>query len=121
MVYAYLALRTTGEAWALGAVIALVLGGSQALARSLFSLMVPRGRQAAYFGIYELAERGTAWIGTLIFAVVVDVTGSYRLAILSLLVLLVGGAALLAATDTDEAIRAAGEEDPTQQEVDDPF
>lgn len=112
VVYAYLALRTTGEAWALGAVIALVLGGSQALARSLFSLMVPRGRQAAYFGIYELAERGTAWIGTLIFAVVVDVTGSYRLAILSLLVLLVGGAALLAATDTDEAIRAAEEEGP---------
>ena len=113
VVYAYLALRTTGQAWALGAVIALVLGGSQALARSLFSLMIPRGRQASYFGIYELAERGTAWIGTLVFAVVVDVTGSYRLAILSLLVLLVGGGALLAATDTDEAIRAAAvEEEP---------
>ncbi|MGH8893101.1 MAG: MFS transporter, partial [Actinomycetes bacterium] len=107
VVYAYLALQTTGQAWALGAVIALVLGGSQALARSLFSLMVPDGRQAAFFGIYELAERGTAWIGTLVFAVVVDVTGSYRLAILSLLVLLVSGSLLLMATDTDAAIRAA--------------
>lgn len=111
VLYAYLALRTTGEAWALGAVIALVLGGSQALARSLFSLMVPAGRQAAFFGLYELAERGTAWIGTLIFAVVVDVTGSYRLAILSLLVLFVSGGALLAATDTDAAIRAATDPD----------
>ena len=107
VLYAYLFLRTTGQAWALGAVIALVLGGSQALARSLFSLMVPDGRQAAFFGIYELAERGTAWIGTLVFAVVVDTTGSYRLAILSLLVLLVAGGALLATTDTDEAIRTA--------------
>ena len=113
VVYAYLALRTTGEAWALGAVIALVLGGSQALARSLFSLMVPDGRQAAFFGLYELAERGTAWIGTLIFAVVVDVTGSYRLAILSLLVLFVSGGALLVATDTDAAVAAAREPDPT--------
>lgn len=110
VVYAYVALRTTGEAWALGVVIALVLGGSQALARSLFSLMVPPGRQAAFFGIYELAERGTAWIGTLIFAVVVDVTGSYRLAILSLLLLLVSGGALLVATDTDEAVAAAARE-----------
>ena len=107
VVYAYLALRTTGEAWGLGVVIALVLGGSQALARSLFSLMVPAGRQAAFFGLYELAERGTAWIGTLVFAVVVDVTGSYRLAILSLLVLLVSGGALLVATDTDQAVRDA--------------
>ncbi|HLL62594.1 MAG TPA: MFS transporter, partial [Propionibacteriaceae bacterium] len=107
VLYAYLALRTTAEAWALGVVIALVLGGSQALARSLFSRMVPAGRQAAFFGLYELAERGTAWIGTLIFAVVVDVTGSYRLAILSLLVLLVSGGGLLMATDTDRAIEAA--------------
>ena len=114
VLYAYLALRTTGEAWALGAVIALVLGGSQALARSLFSLMVPDGRQAAFFGLYELAERGTAWIGTLIFAVVVDVTGSYRLAILSLLVLFVSGGALLVATDTDAAVEAAARgPDPT--------
>ena len=107
VLYAYLALRTTAEAWALGVVIALVLGGSQALARSLFSRMVPAGRQAAFFGLYELAERGTAWIGTLIFAVVVDVTGSYRLAILSLLVLLISGGGLLMATDTDRAIEAA--------------
>ena len=62
----------------------------------------------------ELAERGTAWIGTLIFAVVVvDVTGSYRLAILWLLVLFVSGGALLVATDTDAAVAAAREPDPT--------
>lgn len=114
VLYAYLALSTTGQAWALGAVIALVLGGSQALARSLFSRMIPAGRQAAFFGLYELAERGTAWIGTLIFAVVVDVTGSYRLALLSLLVLFVSGGGLLVATDTDAAVEAAtSEPEPT--------
>jgi UMF1 family MFS transporter len=107
VVYAVVALDSTTAAYVMGAVIALVLGGSQALARSLFSSMVPQGRQASFFGFYELAERGTAWIGTLIFAVVLDVTGSYRGALLSLLVLFVSGGLLLAATDTDAAVAAA--------------
>jgi MFS transporter, UMF1 family len=109
VLYAVLALRSTGEAYVLGVVIALVLGGSQALARSLFSAMVPDGRQASFFGFYELAERGTAWVGTLLFAVVLDVTGSYRGAFGALLVLFVSGGLLLAATDTDAAVRAARE------------
>ena len=109
VVFAYAALRTHAHAWALGVVIALVLGGSQALARSLFSRMVPADRQSSFFGFYELAERGTAWIGTLIFAVVLDITGSYRQALLSLVVLLVSGTLILAFTDTDAAIKAAHE------------
>jgi UMF1 family MFS transporter len=107
VVYAVVALQTTTQAYVMGVVIALVLGGSQALARSLFSSMTPQTRQASFFGFYELAERGTAWIGTLAFAVVLDVTGSYRDALLSLLVLFVAGGALLATVDTDAAIRAA--------------
>jgi MFS transporter, UMF1 family len=111
VVYAVAALDSQPAAYAMGVVIALVLGGSQALARSLFSSMVPDGRQASFFGFYELAERGTAWVGTLVFAVVLDVTGSYRGALLSLLVLFVSGALLLASTDTDAAIAAAREAD----------
>ena len=107
VVYAVFALDSTPAAYALGVAIAIVLGGSQAIARSLFSSMVPARRQASFFGFYELAERGTAWVGTLLFAVVLDVTGSYRGALLSLLVLFVSGGLLLAATDTDRAIAAA--------------
>jgi UMF1 family MFS transporter len=116
VVYAVAALETTTQAYALGVVIALVLGGSQALARSLFCWWVPAGRQASFFGFYELAERGTAWVGTLIFAIVLDVTGSYRGALLSLLVLFVTGGALLVSTDTDGAIAAA-----RQSEESDPY
>ena len=111
VVYAVAALDGTGAAYVLGVVIALVLGGSQALARSLFSSMTPAHRQASYFGFYELAERGTAWIGTLVFAIVLDVTGSYRQALLSLLVLFVSGGLLLARTDTAGAVAAAREAD----------
>jgi UMF1 family MFS transporter len=111
VVYAVFALETTTAAYALGIAIAIVLGGSQAIARSLFSSMVPARRQASFFGFYELAERGTAWVGTLLFAVVLDVTGSYRGALLSLLGLFVSGGALLAVTDTDGAVAAARQAD----------
>ena len=107
VLFAVLALASTAAAYGLGVVIALVLGGSHALARSLFSGMVPDGRQASFFSFYELAERGTTWIGTLIFAVVLDATGSYRGALLSLLALFVSGGLLLWRTDTDAATRAA--------------
>jgi MFS transporter, UMF1 family len=107
VLYAVLALQTTTEAYLMGVVIALVLGGSQSVARSLFSQMVPDERQSSFFGFYELAERGTAWVGTLVFAVVLDVTGSYRGALLSLLALFLSGGLLLAATDTDAAVEAA--------------
>ena len=112
--YAVFALESTTQAYVMGCVIALVLGGSQALARSLFSAMVPDGRQASFFGFYELAERGTAWVGTLVFAVVLDVTGSYRGALLSLLVLFVSGGLLLVSTDTDAAIAAARATEDTE-------
>lgn len=107
VIYAYGFLETTTQAWAMGAVIAIVLGGSQALSRSLFSLMIPAGREASFFGLYEISERGTSWIGPFIFGAVVGATNSYREAILSLIVLFVAGILVLAATDTDRAIRDA--------------
>jgi UMF1 family MFS transporter len=110
VIYAYGFLQTTTQAWGMGAVLGLVLGGSQALSRSLFSQMIPRGREAAFFSLYEVSERGTSWIGPLIFGVVVGATGSYRQAILSLIVLLLGGMALLAATNTAAAVKQAESE-----------
>jgi UMF1 family MFS transporter len=107
VIYAYGFLENTTQAWAMGALIALVLGGSQALSRSLFSRMIPPGREASFFGLYEISERGTSWIGPLIFGVVVGATNSYRQAILSLIVLFAAGMIVLALTDTDRAIRDA--------------
>ena len=109
IVYAYRFLQTEAQAWAMAAVIALVLGGSQALSRSLFSCMIPPGREAAFFALYEIANSGTSWIGPLLFGLVVSATNSYRQALLSLIVLFVTGSALLVFTDTRRAIQEAGE------------
>ena len=43
----------------LAASIGLVLGGTQALSRSYFSQLIPRGREAEYFSLYQACERGT--------------------------------------------------------------
>lgn len=107
VIYGYGVLRTTRDAWAMSAVGAIVLGGSQALARSLFSRMIPAGREASFFALYEISSSGTSWIGPFLFGIVVAVTNSYRQALLSLIVLFVSGTLLLVSTDTEEAFREA--------------
>jgi UMF1 family MFS transporter len=107
VVYAYGFLQTTAQAWAMGAIIAIVLGGSQALSRSLFSRMIPPGREASFFGLYEISERGTSWIGPLIFGLVAARTNSYRQAIISLVALFVIGMIVLLLTDTERAVHEA--------------
>jgi UMF1 family MFS transporter len=104
IVYTYAELRSRAQAVLVGVVIGLVLGGSQALARSLWAQLVPPGRESSYFGLFEVANEGTAWAAPLLFTIVVNATGSFRQAILSLLVLFVAGGLLLAQVDVDAAI-----------------
>ena len=92
--------------------IGLVLGGTLALTRSLFSQMVPPGREAEYFALYEIGEKGTSWLGPLVFAAVADATGSFRPAIISLIAFFVVGGGLLTFVPVRRAIRAAGNEEP---------
>jgi UMF1 family MFS transporter len=112
VVYAYGWLRTVPQFFVMGALIAIVLGGSQALSRSLYSLMIPPGQEAEYFSLYEVSERGTSWLGPLGFGLALQYTGSYRIAILSLVVFFVLGLGLLLCVDVRRAIREAGNDVP---------
>ncbi len=96
----------------LGLAVSLVIGGTQALSRSLFSSMIPRGREAEYFGLYEFSASGTALLGPLIFGLVQQNTGSYRTAIVSLVVFFVVGLALLLTVNVRKAVLAAGNVPP---------
>lgn len=106
--WAVISLRSTAEFWLLGAVVGLVLGGSQALSRSLFSQMIPPEREAEFFSFYEISERGTSWIGPILFGVIAQATGTYRMSVFSLIVLFAGGLLILLATNVPRAIREAG-------------
>jgi UMF1 family MFS transporter len=92
----------------LAAGIGLVLGGSQALSRSLFSHLVPGGKEAEYFSAYEMSDRGMSWLGPLLFGLTYQLTGSYRDAIISLVAFFVIGFVLLARVPVRQAVRDAG-------------
>lgn len=96
----------------LGALIGVVLGGSQALSRSLFSQLVPAGKEAEYFGFYQVSADGTSWLGPLLFGLTFQLTRTYRWAIASVLVFFVAGFVLLATVPMRRAVRAVGNVPP---------
>ncbi|MGH3312268.1 MAG: MFS transporter [Streptomyces sp.] len=98
--------------FALAAGIGLVLGGSQALSRSLFSQLVPEGKEAEFFSLYEVSDRGTSWLGPLVFGVAYQLTESYRTAIISLVIFFVLGFVLLWRVPVGQAAAAAGNPSP---------
>ena len=114
VIYAYGFLQTTMQAWIMSVFIGLVLGSSQALSRSLYSQMIPKGSESAFFGLYEISERGTSLIGSLVFGIVVGATGSFRQAILSMILFFAVGILILILTDTDRAIHEAGNLTPKE-------
>jgi UMF1 family MFS transporter len=100
--------------FALGAVIAVVLGGSQALSRSVFSLMIPKGQEAEYFSLYEISDRGTSWLAPFLFFLAIQFTDSYRIAIVSLIIFFIAGFCLLLFVDVRKAAIEAGNEAPAR-------
>ncbi len=92
----------------LGTAIGIVLGGTQALARSYFSLLIPAGKEAEFFSFYHAMDRGTSWFGTLVFGLVYQFTDSYRPALFALVIFFIVGGALLTRVDTARGIRDAG-------------
>jgi UMF1 family MFS transporter len=102
--------KTTPEFFVAAAVVALVLGGSQALSRSLYSVMIPKGREAAYYSLYEISDKGSSWLGPAVFSIALQYTKSYRSAILSLIVFFVVGLAILVKVNVQRATVEAGNE-----------
>jgi len=114
VIYAYGFLTNSSQASILAVFIGMVLGSSQALSRSLYSQMIPKERESGFFGLYEISEKGTSWMGQLLFVIIVGQTGSYRQAILGLIVFFVIGSIILLFTDTTKAIHEAGNVTPEE-------
>jgi len=107
VIYAFAGLRGESritEFWILGAFIALVLGGSQAISRSLFAQMIPTGREAEFYSFYEVSERGTSWIGPLVFGLANQMFGSLRPAILSVIIFFIAGLLILPLVNVKKAV-----------------
>ncbi len=115
VIYAYAGMKSTAlllgmeqrqlEFWVLAFVIALILGGSQALSRSLFAQMVPQDQEAEFYSFYEISERGTSWMGTFVFGLVNQLFGSLRVGIVSVIFFFLVGLALLPLVNVARAMQ----------------
>jgi UMF1 family MFS transporter len=109
--YAY-AMRHAWQFWLLGLVVALILGGSQAISRSLYGSLLPEGKYAEFFSFYAVSGKFASILGPLSFAALALLTGSNRLAILGLGVFFLLGMGLLLTVDVQRGQRAAQKVSP---------
>ena len=87
----------------LGVAIGVVLGGIQALSRSLYGSMIPEEASAEFYGFYSVFAKFSAIWGPLIFGLVSGSGESSRTAILSVIVFFVLGLAVFSKVDVEAA------------------
>lgn len=83
----------------LAVAIGLFQGGIQALSRSYYTRLIPKGRSAEFFGFFNMLGKFATILGPLLMGLVSLATGSTRLGIVSLIILFVGGFIMLGKVD----------------------
>jgi len=104
--------RTATELYLLAALVGFIMGGSQALSRSIFSFLIPNGEEAEYFSLYEVSDKGSSVLGPAVLALVLDATGSFRIGALAIAVFFVVGFGILARMNLPRGAATAGNELP---------
>ena len=100
-----------GYQWLLlGVNVGLVMGGSQALARSLFSQISPETRSGEFFSFFGFMSRASSVFGPILYILVTGMLDT-RSAVFSILLLIIGGTIILNWVDVDKGILIAKEED----------
>lgn len=84
-------MSTSIEFYMLAVALGLVQGGVQSLSRSLFSQLIPPGKNGEYFGFLNMLGKAAAVIGPLLVGVVAASTGNSRIGLLSILLLFLSG------------------------------
>jgi UMF1 family MFS transporter len=110
-------LHTIGQFFFFAFAVAMVMGGVQALSRSLFAVLIPRHKAGEMFGFFGVFDRFGGAIGMSMFGVMLSLTGSSRPAILSLVVLFLIGAVCLSRVDVERGRRVAREAEAAAHEA----
>ena len=100
-----------GYQWLLlGVLVGLVMGGSQALARSLFAQIAPQAKSVEFFSFFGFMGRASSVFGPMIYIAVTGVFDT-RTAIVSILIIIILGTIGLRWVNVEEGIKVAREED----------
>ena len=102
VIYGYF-IQTATQFFILGMIVGFVLGGTQALSRSFYGAMIPEKASAEFYGFYSVFSKFSAIWGPTTFGVIKQITGSARLAIISLMVFFIVGLILLAFVNDEKA------------------
>jgi MFS transporter, UMF1 family len=95
------------EYFVIGILAGIVMGASQSIARAIQGTFTPKGHEAEFFGFFAISGRFAAIFGPLTYGIIVALTGSLKIAILSLIVFFLVGIAILAFVDEKEGLQNA--------------
>jgi UMF1 family MFS transporter len=81
-------LQQAWEIYPLGFIHGFVMGGLSSYCRSFFGLLIPPDREAAFYALYAITDKGSSAVGPAIVGAIVDATGTIRpaFALLALLI-----------------------------------
>jgi UMF1 family MFS transporter len=102
-------MKTPLQFFVLCLLVGTVMGGAQALSRSMFASLIPRHKSAEFFAFFGVFDKFAGIIGPAVFATMIETTGSSRGAILAVMAFFVVGGALLSRVDLEEGRRVARE------------
>lgn len=103
VIYGYF-IHSALEFFVLGMVVGFVLGGTQALSRSFYGAMIPENASAEFYGFYSVFSKFSAIWGPFTFGFIKQLTGSSRLAIISIIVFFITGLILLSFVNEEKAM-----------------
>ena len=92
-------LKRIWEAFVFGAIHGLAIGPIQAYTRSMFSDLLIPGREAECFALYEISDKGSSWLGPMVVAEIINLTGKHHWGFLYLAIMTLLPALLLLSVD----------------------
>lgn len=97
--------------WVLGAAVATVQGGSQALSRSLIGRLMPKSKSAEFYGFFSVSEKFASVLGPALFGVISTIMHESRLSIVSLIIFFGLGIFLLSRVNVERGMQTAQAEE----------
>ncbi|RIB23047.1 autophagy-related protein 22-like protein [Gigaspora rosea] len=71
-------LKSGTELYYLAVWFGIIIGSIQSYCRTLFSELVPRGRETEFFALYAVTDKGSSWLGPTLVAIITDITHEIR-------------------------------------------
>jgi UMF1 family MFS transporter len=104
-------LKSKAEFFMIGWLVGTVQGGTQALSRSIYASLTPRGKSGEFFGLYGLSEKFAGILGPFLYGLVGTLTHNPRASILSITVFFIVGIYLLLRVNEKKGAELAAAEE----------